>query len=848
MKQSSKVKSVVCLFLLHTAFISTALAVEVNREEQAEAKRWAAAKFSGKTEPVPAQNYLTLLGGHGAIERNFRADHEVGEGLYSTGEGRPLRIFNTLYERGLYTNGAQGVVVHLTSRAKTFEAVVGLDSSYAGCGYTNSSQEFSVKAGDKVVFPPTVVKVAAAGVAVKADLGGATEFTLQNGQDRQKEWCGEAVWADAKVTLENGSTVWLGDMPVGAPVEAFTAALPFSFSYGGKSSAELLSNWSRQHTVAELDGNRTEYVTTFKDPATGLVVRWTGVEYHDFPVVEWTVFFENTGSADTPILENIQAVDTWFQRSAGGEFTLHHFRGSPAQAVDFQPYELKLTPKIEKHIATSGGRPSDNALCYFNIDQKDKGVIVGLGWPGQWAANFSRDDGRSVRIQAGQELTHFKLLPGEKVRSPLTALLFWTGNWVRGQNVWRKWMMAHNLPRPGGQPLVPKLAASSAPWYAEMSRADEASQKLFLDRYRQEKIKIDYWWMDAGWYVSNGTWPNTGTWEIDPKRFPNGLRPVDDYAHSMGIQSIVWFELERVTRGSWLWEQHPDWLLKSDQEERHGQRLLNLGNPEVVRWVVSYLDKFITQEAVDVYRIDFNIAPLPFWRETDAPDRQGITENKYAMGFLEYLDQLQKLHPNILIDTCASGGRRDDLETLRRGVPMHRSDYSYEPVGQQNITYGMSFWIPYFGSPNGARDNYVFRSSWGPQINAVWDLRRTDLDYDWIRRATGQWRAVADNYLGDYYPLTAYDPSDHAWMAWQFDRPERGEGLVQAFRRSNSPLSSAQFELHGLEADARYEITNADEPGTQTLTGRELMQKGLNISLKDKMGAAVLTYKRAGRK
>jgi hypothetical protein len=133
------------------------------------------------------------MGERGTIERNARADHEIGEGFYTTGEGRPLRIFNTLYERGLYLNGAQGVVVHLTSPAKTFEAVVGLDSSYAGCGYTNGSQEFSVKAGDKVVFPPSVAKVAAAGLTVKADLGGATEFTLQNGEDRQKEWCGDGM-------------------------------------------------------------------------------------------------------------------------------------------------------------------------------------------------------------------------------------------------------------------------------------------------------------------------------------------------------------------------------------------------------------------------------------------------------------------------------------------------------------------------------------------------------------------------------------------------------------------------------------------------------------------------------
>jgi alpha-galactosidase len=845
MKHRQYVTFAFALFLLQAFLISSAPAVDVNREEQAEAKRWVAAKFNGKIEPVPAVNYLTLMDGRGTLQRNARGTHEIGEGVFREGGGRPLRISNTQYARGLYLNGTRGVVVHLTSAAKTFEAIGGIDGSYAGCGYTNGSQEFSIKAGDNVVFPPAVVKVAAAGIPIKAELAGATEFTLQNGQDPQKEWCGEAVWADARVTLQNGNTVWLGDLPLGPLAEPLTSALPFSFTYGGKSSAELLTTWRRQRAVRQLDENRTEYDTTFQDPDSGLVVRWTGVEYHDFPVVEWTLYFENTGSADTPILENIRAVDTWFQRNTGDEFVLHHFRGSPAMADDFEPFELTLTPKIEKHIATSGGRPTDHALCYFNIDQMDKGVIVGLGWPGQWAADFSRDDGRGVRVQAGQELTHFKLLPGEKVRSPMTALLFWTGDWVRGQNVWRKWMLAHNLPRPGGKPLAAKLAASSAPWYMEMSRADEASQKLFLDRYHQENININYWWMDAGWYVSNGTWPNTGTWEIDPKRFPNGFRPVDDHAHSMGVQSIVWFELERVTRDSWLWEKHPDWLLKSEMEEQHGQRLLNLGNPEAVKWVVDYLDTFITQQAVDVYRIDFNIAPLPFWRETDAPDRQGITENKYVMGFLEYLDQLKKRHPEILIDTCASGGRRDDLETLRRAVPMHRSDYSYEPVGQQNITYGMSFWIPYYGSPNAARDNYVFRSSWGPQINVVWDVRRKDLDYEWIRRATSQWRSVADLYLGDYYPLTTYDSSDIGWIAWQFDRPERGEGMVQAFRRSNSVLDSAQLILHGLQPDSRYEVKNVDESSSQQLSGRELMQNGLTVSLKDRMSSAVITYKRS---
>ena len=119
-------------------------------------------------------------------------------------DGRPLRIFNTQYARGLYLDGAKGAVVHLTSPAKTFEALAGLDGSYTGCGYTNANQEFSVATEGKTIFQPAVVKVATAPVEIKVPLNGATEFSLLNGQDAEKDWCGDAVWANARVTLENG--------------------------------------------------------------------------------------------------------------------------------------------------------------------------------------------------------------------------------------------------------------------------------------------------------------------------------------------------------------------------------------------------------------------------------------------------------------------------------------------------------------------------------------------------------------------------------------------------------------------------------------------------------------------
>ena len=188
-------------------------------------------------------------------------------------------------------------------------------------------------------------------------------------------------------------------------------------------------------------------------------------------------------------------------------------------------------------------------------------MIAVIGWPGQWAADFARDSARGLRIRAGQELTRFKLLPGEEVRSPLIVVQFWKGDWIGAQNIWRRWMMAHSMPKPGGHLPMPQFVASSSRQYDEMIKANETNQMLFIDRYLAEGLKLDYWWMDAGWYINKTGWPNVGTWEVDPKRFPKGFRPISDHAHSKGVKILVWFEPERVTAGTWLAENHPEWVL-----------------------------------------------------------------------------------------------------------------------------------------------------------------------------------------------------------------------------------------------------------------------------------------------
>jgi len=235
---------------------------------------------------------------------------------------------------------------------------------------------------------------------------------------------------------------------------------------------------------------------------------------------------------------------------------------------------------------------------------------------------------------------------------------------------------------------------------------------------------------------------------------------------------------------------------------------------------------------------------LFFWQNHDEPDRQGITENKYVSGYLAYWDELRRRHPNMLIDSCASGGRRNDLETMRRAVPFIRSDYIFEEIGQQCHSYAINWWIPYHGTGTFLIEPYHFWSTMAPHVTPCWDLRDQNLDYESLRRWLGQWRQVAPGYYGDYYTLSPYSLQDDVWMAWQFDRPDLNQGFVQAFRRSNSYTLTAQFPLRGLDPQARYTISTIDGKDEQTFTGRELMEKGLPVTIPDTPGAAVITYKK----
>lgn len=658
------------------------------------------------------------------------------------------------------------------------------------------------------------------------------------------------------------------------------AALPFSFTYDGQPSAKWLAEWPGKVESKRLDDARTQHVLCWGDPKTGLEVRCVAVEYNDFPTVEWTVWIKNTGKVATAIVEQIQGLD--INLKGQGDLVLHHNQGDTCGPNAYEPFVKNLVAGSETRFSPVGGRPASLAFPYFNLQDGGNGIIMAVGWPGQWAARFTAEEQNRLRIVAGQDLTHLRLEPGEEVRTPLTVLLFWEGDVVGAQNIWRRWMFAHNLPRRQGN-LPPPVSAMCAGL-----NQNEAGEKKYIEQLVSNDARLDYWWMDAGWYpgivdplgIENwGKWPQVGTWLPDRERFPGGVKAVADFAHGRGMRLVLWFELERVSPCS-LWRDHPEWLLVLRPEDRkfrlggvvgspqfvieeaernqirEDDRLFNLGNPEAQRFLTDYMSTCIADWGIDLFRLDFNISPILFWRTADAPDRQGITENKYVCGLLAFFDTLLARHPHLLIDSCASGGRRIDLETLRRTVVYTRSDYwCVSSTGDQCQTAGIASWVPHYMCAAKLDNQYNFRSNIAPSLGVRFPPDFEKTDWALFRQRLAEWRSLADYYYGDYYPLSAWNNREDGWLAWQFNRPEQGDGIVQAFRRSDCGEASQTLPLRGLDPAATYEVTNLDEDGstkvsggsTPLSTGKDLMEKGLTVEIKDKPGAAVIVYRRRSK-
>ena len=237
---------------------------------------------------------------------------------------------------------------------------------------------------------------------------------------------------------------------------------------------------------------------------------------------------------------------------------------------------------------------------------------------------------------------------------------------------------------------------------------------------------------------------------------------------------------------------------------------------------------------------------------------------------MKFWDELRRRHPQLILDIV----QRGDLETISRAVDLSRADYPVspdaDPIGAQVSTEGLAYWRPHFGTllQVRPRDTYHFRSGMAPGLafalfnvagyqTQIGNFIPADFPYEWMRTMVAQLKLVRPYYYGDYYPLLPCsensdcetDPSKERsaafeWAAWQFNCPEQGDGMVQIFRRDESDVTAEDLRLRGLDAAANYEVTDLDTKLPRTISGRDLMQQGLHVEIREKREAAIVIYKK----
>lgn len=642
----------------------------------------------------------------------------------------------------------------------------------------------------------------------------------------------------------------------------------FSFTYHGRPFTDSLCSVS-----VSPDGAGERRVYMFTD---GLRVTNIVTFYPAYGAYAWVNVLENTGDAPTALIEDLRDCDislpmaheekprwTAFRPDPAEHTNLLVPRGSNLSDGEFdyrRPVENSfdaanlLLPGSRRVFGAAGGRSSHGDAPFFNVHRQGRGYMIACGWTGQWQAEFKRTED-SVTVRFGMEHTRFRLLPGEKLRVCSAVIMPYEAELAQSFNLWRRFVKEHFslVGQPGRAAGLPL----SVMVWGGMESAEMLRRLQVLEAHR---VPFDTVWIDAGWYGSSavpcpdefeGDWGNyTGDWRVNPHIHPDGLRDVAAAVHAAGKKFLLWAEPERVRADTPIAKEHPEYFF-APVSPADKNLLLDLGNESAWQYCFETLCGLIEDLKLDWYRQDFNMDPLPVWRTNDAPEREGISEIRHICGLYRLWDALLARFPHLMIDNCASGGRRIDMETLRRSVPLWRSDRqcpeSCPPEISQAQALTFAEWLSFSGTgAPGTADLYGLRSSYAPAMGircAYAQSRPFSADADEVRRQCEEYKRLQPYFTQDVYtPVTPSADAD-VWSAQQYYRPADGSGVLLVFRRKASPYETACFPLQGLSAERTYEITDLDTGERIRFSGAQLREKGLPVHISEQPGARIFLYR-----
>ena len=567
-----------------------------------------------------------------------------------------------------------------------------------------------------------------------------------------------------------------------------------------------------------------------------------------------------------PLVIESAAAGTW-TLPHGTDYSLYYLTGRWGAEGALQHEAVRPGQRVLESRRGSTGHQNNPwfAIERGSSGDQDSGDVWfgALAWSGSWRITIEQDQIQQVRVTGGYNPFDFgyHLAPGETLKTPV----FYGGYSHSGiggaSRLLHRFELTKILPQAPHPRPRPVLYNS---WEATGFNVDEAGQEALAEK--AASIGVERFVMDDGWFGQRiNDHAGLGDWYVNKTKFPNGLKPLIDKVHSLGMDFGLWVEPEMVNPNSDLYRAHPDWVLNftgRPRTEGRNQLVLNLARPDVREYVFNFLDKLVNENDIAFLKWDYNRN----WSEQGwpavAPGDQKQVYVKYVQNLYSILAELRVKHPKLEIESCSGGGGRVDLGILHYTDQVWPSDNT-DPFDRLSIQDGFTYaytpgvmmaWVtdsPGWMNNRTTSLEYRFLSSMQGSLGVGANLNKWQPeDFATAKRLIEQYKQVRDTVQhGKLYRLVS--PRNDSEQSVTESVAEDGrQAVVFAMLHSSSfHYPYPRIFLRGLDRDAQYRFAavagkaSADTPATAS--GAYWMSHGVDLELRGDFQAAAFRLERA---
>ncbi|USB33519.1 alpha-galactosidase [Paenibacillus sp. YPG26] len=480
---------------------------------------------------------------------------------------------------------------------------------------------------------------------------------------------------------------------------------------------------------------------------------------------------------------------------------------------------------------------------------EDHGDAYGfsLVYSGSFEAGAEVDSFGSTRVSIGLNSFDFawQLSPGESFQTPEAVMVYsgqGLGDMSRTYHRLYRTRLCRGKYRDEERPILVNN------W--EATYFDFNADKLVSIAEEGVKLGIELFVLDDGWFGKRDSDNSSlGDWYEDRRKLPDGLADVARRVNEQGLKFGLWFEPEMISPDSELYRRHPDWCLHVPgrrRSEARWQLVLDYTRQEVRDYIYDSLSAIFTSVPVAYVKWDMNRALTEIGSVALPPERQAETAHRYVLGLYELLDRITTAFPDILFESCSSGGGRFDPGMLHY-MPQTWTSDNTDAVERLKIQYGTSLVYPVsaIGAHVSAVPNHQvgritpleFRGDVAMSGNFGYELdltKFTEEEKETVKRQVSAYKEIRGLVQkGDLYRLKSpFEGNESAWMIVSENQEEAIAYYFQVMAVPNAPKRS--LRLAGLNPELEYEVQSGHSGETSIHGGDRLMQLGLPLAYEQK--------------